>query len=452
MSGKSGVFICPSCEAVVRSEKSLEEGIVCGECQHEFGKPETAAAGSQAGGKAIKVVPRGATKSKNSNVMRNLTAKKAPPVVSIGAVVTSAINAKSLQEAADEMSGTEGDDEMMMADGSRRIRRRKKRPKKEKNKGLILFLAGWLSVIAIIFTLFKLGQDDEKTTKDEESDLTEDARKVEVWRRFKDPVRGEFIKFMTHPTNEGREQFIADSANLSLQFGRHYRARPFPKPVYFSGPGLPIALVGGNVLAFSEEDYAIETIWQDKDGNKLGAVHIWDRDAWRIDWENFAPYSTESWSKFRAELGSESGEFRLLVRKRRTADEAEKFYLSFYRPPEFLEKDNEYLDTESPEVEVKTDSDLGREFLKLWTNHLAGKVPYGSNLGKVLDPGNYLRITVELAWEKNEHDESIMVLKDIIGVAWFGGALQQLHRKALKDATNEAESKLSEDTHTKVSD
>jgi hypothetical protein len=216
-----------------------------------------------------------------------------------------------------------------------------------------------------------------------------------------------------------------------------------------------MVMIARNVLAFSEEDYAIETIWQDREGNRFAAVHIWDQDAWRIDWENFAPYSTEPWARFRSELGSDKGVFRLLVRKRRTADEAEKFTLSFYRPPEFLEKNNEYLNTVSPEVDVKTDSDLGREFLKLWENHRSGEAPYyGNYLSKILDPGrgNYLRITVELAWEKNERDESIMVLKDVIGVSWFGEAIQKFHRKALKEASDRAEENLSKKTNTEVSD
>lgn len=446
MSGKSGVFICPSCEAVVRSEKSLEDGVVCGECQHEFGKPFKSKAKSRKTMAAK--MPKGSAK-KGGSVIRDLTAKKALPVLAVGTLDAPLVRDEGVQKALEEgATGGDGDEEIIMPDGTRRIRRRKKRPKKEKNKGLILFLAGWLSVIAIIFALFKMGKNDDVRPEDEDdvADLTEDARKREVLRRFIGPVKEEFQKFINYHTNEGREQYIADSSNLALEFARHYRSQPFPKPES------KMVAVGANVLAFSNEDYAIETIWQDSEGNRLGAVHLWDRDAWRIDWENFAPYSSEPWSRFRAELGSKQGVFRLLVRKRRTADETKKFYLSFYRPPEFLEKNNEYLDTESPEVEVKTDSELGREFLKLWNNHLEGKAPYGSILGKTLDPGNYLRITVELTWEKNEHDESIMVLKDIIGVSWFGGAIQQLHRKALKDAKESAEDQLSEETNTKISD
>ena len=452
MSGKPGVFICPSCEAVVRSEKSLKEGIVCGKCQHEFG---TSVKSATASAKPVQV-PRGAIGNRKSSVMRNLTGKKELPVLAVRAVESAAVNVKPIQEVADEAIGTEGDLEIMMPDGSRRVRRRKKRAKKERNKGLILFLVGWLSVIGIIFALFKMGKNDERISEEEQGgDLTVAAKKKEVLRRFLDPVKAEFLNFISHPTNEGREQYIADSANLSLEFARHGRIHPFPKPVFFPRPMPQMAVIGANVLTFSEGDYAIETIWQDRQGNRFAAVHIWDRDAWRIDWENFAPYSTEPWSRFRSELGSDKGVFRLLVRKRQTVDQTEKFYLSFYRPPDFLEKNNEYLDTVSPEVEVKTDSDLGREFLKLWENHLSGEAPYyGNSLSKILDPGrdNYLRITVELAWEKNKRDESIMVLKDVIGVSWFGEAIQQFHRKALKEASDRAEENLSKKINTEVSD
>ena len=126
---------------------------------------------------------------------------------------------------------------------------------------------------------------------------------------------------------------------------------------------------------------------------------------WKIDWENFAPSSSVPWSQFDPQNEKKEGVFRLLVRKRETSDETEKFYLSFYRAPAFDEDEDEFRVTESPEVELMTQSDLGQEFLGLWHEFQAGNYPYDSILARQLDPSNCMRIMVRLAWEENERED-----------------------------------------------
>lgn len=424
MNTQTGVFICPSCRGLVRSDGPLEDGVTCGECLHEFGKP-----GSSAEAKPVKStqVPRGG-KSKENRIVRDLIGKKSSKDKSGLVIEKAAVPAKTLDEAIEEAASADSDEEIVMPDGSVRIRRRKKRPKKEKNKGLVLFLAGWISVVMIIFALFKLGKDEAKPDEDDidEKELSDQTMKGEIMRRFYPQVTESFTDFLNHPTNDGREQFIDNPAGLALPFTRHYRLNTFPKPEEKMG------VAGRNVIKLSEKDFAIETIWEDKDGNRLGAVHLWDGEGWKLDWENFAPYSSEPWSRFRSELGSKEGTFRLLVRKRRTSDEINKYYLSFYRSPKLYEESDAFRETESPEVEIMTESEIGKKFLKLWGDFKADKIPYDSILSRSLDPSNYLRLTVVLAWEKNERDKSIMVLKDIVGVSWFGESIQSHHRNESK--------------------
>jgi hypothetical protein len=438
MSTKTGVFICPSCRGVVRSDGPVEDGVTCGECQHEFGKP-----GDPSDTKAVKAikVPGGMPKPKESRIVRNLTGKKSAPSRSGLVIERKAVPSKTLDSAIEEAEAADSDEEIIMPDGSVRIRRRKKRPRKEKNKGLVLFLAGWLSVVMIIFALYKLGKDEEKLDDDlvEGGKLSEQTMKAEVLRRFKTQVSTSFISFLNHPTNDGREQFIDNPADLALPFTRHYRLHSFPKPEEKMG------VIARNVIKLSEKDFAIETIWGDTEGlegkknHRLGAIHVWDGEGWKLDWENFAPYSSEPWSRFRSELGSKEGTFRLLVRKRRTSDQSNKFYLSFYRPPGLYEDSDGFRDTESPEVEVATKSDIGEKFLDLWGDFKAEKVPYDSILARFLDPQNFLRLTVVLAWEKNERDESIMVLKDIVGVSWFGESILSHYRSESKATAEDAD-------------
>jgi len=426
---KLSVFICPSCGEVVKSDRPLEEGVICGECLHEFGKPEEVPESKTKKPGVLRKMPKGVGEAKKSSVMRDLTAKKAERIKPVGVIEEPVIEAKPVGELP-KPSGNAKDEEVILPDGSRRVRRIKKRPKKEKHKGLILFLLGWLSVIGIVFAFYQMqGKADaeEEVTEDKVKDVKEVAMKGEILRRFLPAASDGFKRFIFHPTNEGREQYIDNSADLARSFSSYYRLHSFPKP------DSQLALIRYNVIALSKTDFGIETIWKDGEGRRIGGVHLWDGKGWKLDWENFAPYSTESWSRFRSKLGSKSGVFRLLVRKRTTANEDREFYLSFYRAPDFFEESGEFKDTESPEVRVETKSLLGKRFLKLWDRQVAGEAPFDSILGRSLDPENYMRITVELSWEKNEVDEDVMRMTDIRGVGWFGERVQAFHLRKQRE-------------------
>ena len=448
MSKKLGVFICPSCQSVVQSDVLLEEGVICGECLHEFSLPKTEGVIAPKG-KPKRLTGTGSvssekTSAKNekkplpkSPIIRDATSlrkSKTPKQVEVERVK---VPVKSLEEAVEEELNFSKDEETILADGSRQVKRRKKRPKEEKNLNLILFLSGWIAVIAIIFGLSKLVEDDEKSGEDkrdrDKESVTENTVKKEILRRFYPQVTASFKAFIGHPNNEGRSQYIYNSSDLALAFTKHYQLNPFTVPRSL------IKVRAANVIKLSEKDFGIETIWEDREGNRLGALHLWDGEGWKLDWENYAPYSSESWALFRSQLGKKEGQFRLLVRKREVEDGDEKFSLSFYRPPALYEGAEEFRVSESPKVEVATKSELGQRFLKLWEDHKAGDVPYGSVLGELLDPAKYLRVNVELAWEENDLGESVMVLKDILGVLWFGEKVQNHYQETLATDKEEAE-------------
>ncbi|MDA7875792.1 hypothetical protein N9A82_02420, partial [Akkermansiaceae bacterium] len=151
MSGRKGVFICPSCQAVVKSDKPLHEGVTCGECLHEFGK-------TSGSSKSKTQIPGGNWERGNGGVIRNLTAKKSAPILPVGVIDSPKIAVKTLDQARDESAGASSDDETILSDGSRKVRRRKKREKEEKNKGLILFLGAWLCVVIVVLLIFATGK------------------------------------------------------------------------------------------------------------------------------------------------------------------------------------------------------------------------------------------------------------------------------------------------------
>lgn len=438
MAETTGIFICPSCQAVVKGGPSGLKGLVCPECEHDFeigqdgdtSKNSTSVPNGRSGG------------SRSTSVIRDLTAKKAPPVRPVEVNSAPLVPSKTLEEAQAEGGNGGVDEEIIMPDGTRRVRRRKRKQKTEKNKSLVFFLLGWICLVLILLAYFKMkngGEDTDASGDDSVTEADKDARDRAVMRRLLPEIGKKFQEFLFHPTINGREQFIDRSADLSLAFSDFYTANVFPRPES------QIRLVNKNVLSFPDDEIAIETIWEDEGGVRWGAVHVFDKtEGWRLDWENFGPLSSESWAKFRSNLGGAEGVFRLLVRKRLASNEEESVFLSFYRAPQVFEAKSEFKNTESPEVDVKIDSETGRTFLKQWGDYLDGQAPYGSILAKELDPGNHMRITVRLAWEKNSLDEDEMVLKEIIGVGWFGEAIQELHKKAVRKVTDEATEKLSE--------
>lgn len=440
---QTGVFICPSCQSVVRSEKLPGEGLVCGECGHDFGEQRISKAApttAVAGAKAISQAPRGTPAPKSGAVARDVIKRRVPLVgqpLDAKPLDLAAIN--TAEVAVSEVSEN-GDEEIIMPDGTRKVRRRKRRRKQERYRGMLIFLAGWIAVIAVIFFLFK---DGESQAKDEvvvdDVDSTEQANRLFLRKQLPE-VKTAFIDFMKQPTNDGREQFIANAPAMARHFANHYLRHGFPRPE------TAIHTVEANVITLSEDPLklGIETIWADEDNNQMGAVHLYQQ-GWKLDWECFAPYSQINWSRFLLGEFEEEGTFRLLVRKRRSEDDAKRMLLSFYRAPEFFEKEGQFKKTESPEVSVPLNSKIAKEFLALWEARENGEAPYGSILER-LDPEGYLRITVTLGWRKGEFEEKILTLQDIVGVGWYGGEIQTLYHEAekkKKEAENETENELS---------
>ena len=76
----------------MKSDKPLREGVVCGECQHEFGK-------SSVGAKERTQVPGGNHGRGSGGVIRNLTAKKSDPILPVGVIDGPKVAAKSLEQA-----------------------------------------------------------------------------------------------------------------------------------------------------------------------------------------------------------------------------------------------------------------------------------------------------------------------------------------------------------------
>ncbi|MCH1510365.1 MAG: hypothetical protein L7T84_14245 [Akkermansiaceae bacterium] len=327
-----------------------------------------------------------------------------------------------VEEEPDAASGEmpEDRDEMIMADGSRRIRRRKKKLKKEKSKALLIFTIVWMAIIASVSYLLKSG-DDSKQDQDEESADQESiiAARNRLFAGAHFPkINDSFKAFLGQFESGRRLQFIDQSSRLSLQFNRFYRSAVFPTPEGEIGAGVRNVI---EIKSGPDPVLGLETIWVDEKKRILETVHVHDGEAWKLDWEAFGPYSSSSWVLFVSGTERSEGTFRLYMRKMKSLDDSKRFFVKFYAPPVFGESDRKAssFDVESPEVEVDARSALGQQFIEVLENHQNKDFFLGS-VFPYYDPKGYLRVTVKLAWELNEKDEPVLVLKELISPSWYG--------------------------------
>lgn len=375
--------------------------------------------GSASASKKSDSVVRNVARKRNSvsvqEAMTEVPAHEAPFVLKTEAPA-------KVEEESDAASGEmpKDRDEIIMADGSRRIRRRKKKLKKEKSKALLIFIFVWMTIISSVFYLFKSGddfkQDQDEGTADEDS-IIATRNDLFVGAHFP-KINVSFKAFLGQFESGRRLQFIDQSSRLSLQFNRFYRGAVFPTPEGEVGARVRNVI---EIKSGPDPVLGLETIWVDGKNRIIETVHVHDGEAWKLDWEAFAPYSSSPWVLFVSGTERSEGTFRLYARKMKSLDDSKRFFVKFYAAPVFGESNRKAssFDVESPEVEINTGSDIGQKLIEVLENHQNEDFFLGSMLPR-FDPEGYLRVTVKLAWESNEKDEPVLVLKELISPSWYG--------------------------------
>lgn len=447
---KKKVYLCPSCQAVVKSDQESSVGLSCEECGFEFGSQ----------GRAVK---SDSNKADLVNVSRVLGSAKSP--IEGSTVVRDVMKGRGtskkqgdIREATSvhEMVIGEGapieheeippgEDEVILRDGTRIRRRRKRKKGKEKHRKLYFFLTLWLGISAAILIVVQINKGD-KVDPDFANGINEDQAKKRrdqiFFREHASALQANYKRFIFSSKDEARLQEIDISSRLASSFSKFHQSQSIPKPEGRLG------LTKRKIIELQKEPFtpAIELGWKDENGNEFESVHLWDGKEWKLDWEHYVRYSTAPWTLFRANIGKDvgqfrKGEFRLLVRKRRTLRDADYLSLLFYEePPVGVENYEKTLRaSESPEINLRMRSDLAQEMLKIFQDLEDGKRPYDSILGDG-DPAGMARVSVSLAWEENEYGDEIMVLKGISGVSWFGNRVRKAYRmqqKALEEVDDD---------------
>ena len=268
-------------------------------------------------------------------------------------------------------------------------------------------------------------EESEKTPRQDSDIVKMEPWKREFYRKHLTPITINISGYHKVAGLTKKQQFIDRSSGLAAQFTRFNQTHTVPTYL------IPLRRQGQNILELQKEPLvlAVETFWVDTNGEDLEVVHVWDGKEWKLDWECYAPYSNVPWTLFRSGVGKQEGEFRLLVRQRKSLTNSDKMTLLFYFPQQAGKENLEEIrKTESPEVEVDRSSEIGKKLIALFENRKKGERPLGSLLGQN-DPKEMIRVTVELAWERRgegEDEEAKMVLKKLNGVSWFGSRIQEV--------------------------
>jgi hypothetical protein len=415
------VYLCPSCQSVIRSDRDVSEGLKCDSCGFSLGGGTT---------KPKRPRPKSAADPVNKrnvgggSILRDVMkqrggGKPSAPFSSIEKVG----NTKSKESESSAPGEGRRDEESILPDGSRQVKRRKKRRKQEKHRKLYIFITAWIGVIVALLFIFQINVDDEKkkeTGSGGPGGL--EPWKREFYRSHLESISKNYNSFIQAPSLPAKQQSIDRSSEMAAKFSRFSQTHSSPS---FKGK---MRLRGQHILELQEDPLvlAVETLWQDYEGKRSEAVHVWDGRGWRLDWECYAPYSSVPWTLFRSGVGKQEGDFRLLVRRRQAGDASKKLTLLFYAPAYAGEKSSEAIRaTESPEIVVNRGSEIGDRMFEILSDLEEGKRPMESILG-IDDLSGMARVFVNLAWEEDETGESQMVLKKINGVSWYGKRIQKV--------------------------
>lgn len=400
--------------------------MACGQCGTVIVAAEASMV-STAEKKALPVVPKGAGGRRSGGaVQRDLLSVKNEEADGTGSKTL--IERKPVKVFEKEAESREGGNEQVedLPDGGRRIRRRKKRARKDRHKVLLLILLGWLVVIGAVTAVFMKDAPEVAEEDEGEGSAVSEVRDRAFVKLHGEKAMSRFRDFMGAGAVNSREQYVDRPSEMALPMSRYYRTHPFP---LVAGKVIPIATNVIEIRPSPDLLLGLETIWRDAEGSTMGALQFNRGEGWVLDWEQFAPYSTGLWSAFVADLGQKEGVFRLLARKRRDIEEASREVgINFYRAPLFGEKEDAFLQSQSPRVSVSRRSPLGKEFISRWESFEAGEdIGLPGSFLPSLDPKGYLRITVRLGWEDAEDsDDRIMVLREILGQSWHGRTVNEI--------------------------
>lgn len=432
------VYLCPSCQAIVKSEKDTPEGLVCHECGFEFGGSGGVEEDSTPKKVNVAKAVIGSASLVKDTIVRDVIKQRR------GGGRRSEAQPSSVHEMAlgegTELEHAEippGEDEVVLKDGTRMVRRKRRKKEKDKHRKLYFFITLWLGIAAAIIVVVQLNKESEGGKAGGGDSVEEEKGQKEIFlRRHMPAISQNFARFIMATEDDARIQEIDFSSRLASNFSIFHQSKSIPIP---TGRFTPVQR---NLMVIQKDPFApaVEVLWRDEGGKLFESVHVWNGKDWKLDWEHFSRYCSAPWTLFRSKLGQKEGEFRLLMRKRQVLRESSYYSLLFYEEPSLESEDRrKSLEaSESEEVIVKIRTELGDRLTKLFQEKEEDLHHYETILGSE-DPDLMIRVCAVLAWEKDEDGDDVLELKDFTGISWYGTRICRAYRQEQKLKESESE-------------
>lgn len=288
---------------------------------------------------------------------------------------------------------------------------RKPRP----NHALAKLAAGWVIVLAVIVfgARWLLHADSENTKPSASLAPVKKVTPKEDLTFVNDAVpacNATFSSFLAAATPEARNQFALSPITTAVHMARFYSLDSMENIDPRS-----LTLVNKSVVRLPSRR-AIETQWISSSGHSFDAVFVEEKGEWRLDWDHYARYSDSPWVLFLAGGETDSGEFRLLARKR-LSDDPEKTddIRLLLCAPRFGHASETGF--QSPEFLIKSDTKNGRLLNAAIQLEQSGKRVFGASLPS-LDPDGFIRVRVKVR-RIVENGERRFELEDVIACHWY---------------------------------
>lgn len=290
---------------------------------------------------------------------------------------------------------------------------------------LVIFIAGWIILLAVFAVFMKVGNDRRER---------EEAKRLEAYKRSRveNPVGLEissrvrdreflrdnfpachetFVGFLDSASVEARMQWVYGSVDTAGPMTRFYQSNLPYRP-----KGLPENEYAGVIEA--QEGPVIESLWVDEDGRRI-EVHFRNDDGeWRLDWEGFVRFSETPWVMFVAGGGEDVQEFRLLARERLAEERQLEPEISLVlHPPRFGLP--EEVGPASREFEVSRLSDAGRKLEALFRLKEEDKAPLGARLPGE-DPDEMIRVRLRVRRIDDDVARRKFVIEEVLAGHWMG--------------------------------
>jgi hypothetical protein len=395
--GSRGIFLCPTCGNVAKGQG--DGTAVCQDCHFRFALPEEVRDTSTLPEKEEKAIPPAGT----GLVQRNIKPHNAKAEPIYGAQV----DAKSPVEPEKIRSVEE------VANPHRPHRHKKKKPKKKKRNYFLIF-AIWLATASVVtlVSIWVISMTEEKAKKlDSVVDKLAGEERAFYLKEYP-AIESQLQGFLRAESDEGREEFVRDIPGIGRRIQRFYRensapysgARLFGKPVFWN-------------VAFEESPGFVEVAWPLDRQRNLEAVFVKEEDEWRLDWEQYVRYDTENWELFRQNLTDDnSGIFRVYLEKVAEGQVAENPWIKirFLQPHKDASRRER---SDSPIIKLDGTSSVATQVAQCFLDRLGESDGY-SQLWE-LDPRNFRRVTVALAWEMSpDTGQEVLVVEEILAQHW----------------------------------